>query len=182
MKTFPTRAFFPLALALLLSGTPACAAMIGFTLNATDNDDPSEFGLVIVQPIAPLFGVVDFSAQIEGMLTDASGDGVAANLAPSYLSIFGFLLNDIEIFSDPLGGVSSSFGPLLYGGTYDCGLAGCSNMSTRVNFLGSGGGDQYSFTASFQVTEASVPEPGTIGLILLALAGLGAVRWLRSPH
>lgn len=162
---------------------PAGAGSLSYSLGVTDLGAPTAFQFSFATPIAPLFGLVSFEATISGTLTNASGPLISAAPISPATSIFRFSIDSTEVFADPLGTIFSSFGPITYTGSYDCGVVGCSLLQASAGFLASGDNDQYSLAASWTVTEGvpgEIPEPATLGLLTLALAGLGWSRRRRQ--
>lgn len=170
-------ALLPATLALVLMGSPVQAAPITLGTADVDFGPPSSFFFAIAAPLDPgLTGLVSFTGTIDGTLADATGDGMAAYVVPPSTSLVAFSIDGTEVYTDPLGDVTASFGPLSFSGTYDGGVVGCTMGRIDLGFLGTGGGDQYSFSAVFEVTPLVVPEPATTGLVGITLAGLVLTR------
>ena len=100
--------------------------------------------------------------------------------APNILGVLEAQLNGTSIDGIGTGASFSSggsfvYGPLAAAGTFDCsGIGGCTAMSTRLAFLGSGGSDAYSYTGRFEIT--AVPVPAAVWLFGSALGLTGVMR------
>lgn len=166
--------------ATLIGGSPASAQSLSYAIGIEDFGAPSNISIVFGTPIIPLFGLVSYTITLEGTLTDATNGISATPIAPD-TSIFSFYSGGAEVFSDPLGAIAASFGPVSYTGTFDCGVVGCGTMQANIDFAGTGGGDTYIFAGSFAfdpLPPVGVPEPGTLALFGLALGAAFAGRGL----
>jgi len=166
--------------AALIGGLPASAQSLSYAITIYDFLQPSNISIVFGTPIIPLFGLVSYTITIEGTLTDVTNGISATPIAPD-TSIFSFYSGGAEVFSDPLGAIAASFGPVSYTGTFDCGVAGCATMYAHIDFAGTGGGDSYLLAGSFAFAPLppnGVPEPGTLALLGLALGAAVAGRGL----
>jgi hypothetical protein len=153
-------------------GASAQAAVISPSLSFTDLGEPSAFSFSLFTPIAPLTGLVSWSADVTGTLTDFTGEGVSA--APLGASLFEFLIGGTVVGIDDLGTVTSSFAD-TYSGIFDCGI-GCSTLSLAIHFTGSGNGDSYAISTTLNAVAATVPEPGILALLAVGLACLAFRR------
>jgi hypothetical protein len=170
-------------LTLLLMGSlwvaaPAHAApgdvIVGF-VRISDFDTPSPFSFSFTFPTT-LTGLVSWSANVSGTLTDFTADGISA--APLGGSIFGFLIGGTVVGTDDLGTVSSSFAD-NYSGIFDC-VSGCLTLGLDIHFMGSGGGDVYGMLSGLNVVAAVIPEPGVLVLLVIGLACLAFRRRKRA--
>ncbi len=156
---------------------------LNFAVGFVDSGAASIFTVVFSSPIAPtITGLANYTLDLAGSFSNGSPNngGSLAMAAPNTLGVLEAQLNGTSI--DGIGTaasfaalVSSVYGPFGSSGTFDCsGLGGCTTMSTRLAFLGSGGSDAYSYTGRFEIT--AVPVPAAVWLFGSALGLMGVMR------
>jgi hypothetical protein len=153
--------------------TPVHADIINFNFGANNGSaNPVNFGFTFTIPTG-LSGLVSYSGTLGATLSDPTGGPVSVS------PIGGFfmqgLIHGVGVDNDSVGPITSGFGPLtVFSGTFDCG-AGCVSLSALVNFTLSAG-DFAGFAGAFEVVPATVPEPGTLILLVIGLVGLTFAR------
>ena len=159
---------------------------VNFAVGVVDSGAPSTFTFTFSTPVAPtISGPVNYTLDLAGSFTNGSPNngGSLSMAAPNTLGVLEARFNGTTSI-DGIGGTgttgfgsggSSVYGPFASSGTYDCsGLGGCTSMTARLSFTGSGGSDAYNFTGRFEIIP--VPVPAAVWLFGSAVGLLGWVR------
>jgi hypothetical protein len=155
---------------------------VNFGFGIVDSGAASIFSFAFSSPVAPtIYGLVNYTLDLAGSFSNGSPNngGSISMASPNTLGILEGILNATAIdgigtAASFLSGGSSTYGPFASSGTYDCGMAGCTLLGTRLSFLGSGGSDAYSFTGRFEITP--VPVPAAVWMFGSAIGLLGVMR------
>ena len=161
---------------------PAVAASLVAAVGVVDFGAPSAFIFAFSNAIPPLNAPVQATLSLTGIMTDDGGDGVS--MTPSSLatlvegsleSVFvlglgsGFSVSDADSDQGTTLAFNISSTVLFAGGAppYE-------SMEINLAFTGSGGGDIYALTMTYEVVPASgVPEPATFTLVAAGVVALG---------
>jgi hypothetical protein len=136
----------------------------------------SNFNFLWSLPIVPTVGPVTLKLTLGGSCTDNDRNGCSAtpNLASGFLAdglLDGLVkVSGGSVFSGPAGG-SGSFASTIF--TVNLPAGPYSNLGLNLGFLGSGGGDAFSYTLGVEVVNATVAEPASLALAALAFGAAG---------
>lgn len=159
---------------------------INLLLNFTNlSSSPVDITITVSMLTVPTGPPSLAGGSVESTLTDGGHDGVELSNNGND-PLYSALVNggSFRTLSDSPFSYTSSFAPLTYGwpGITDPGPGSAvSSMSLALQFRLTGGGDQAMTFATFDIEpsdQSIVPEPGTICLVTMGLAGL-AGRHLR---
>jgi hypothetical protein len=165
--------------------------MITFASSVQDFGAPSPFSFSYVLPLAPLVYNPSFVEDSIGGSVAGSNVAVTALAPPAGIPVDGDSINEVQVFtlSDDNGVTWKNVGLDLMPDTSVPGLGGSTgaynegpiqtiaggpwtHMRADINFSLTGGSDIFSFGGAKRL----VPEPGTFGLLLLAVAACSIGR------
>ncbi|MEZ5587103.1 MAG: hypothetical protein R3E46_08550 [Sedimenticolaceae bacterium] len=161
------------------------------SISAIDFGAPTTFGFTFTSPFAPTApagAMLNSMATLTGTLSDADGgDGaVSATAFLASSTIMQTLVQGVPVTavgptasSNVGAGGTLGYGPHSASMAFTCPATGCDNFGIQLAFTGAGGGDQYQFTATHELTPAQgVPAPIPLMLIGFGLLGMGGARRL----
>ncbi len=165
--------------------------VLDFALSVTDFGAPSAFSFSFFMPVPALVGPFGTAGSISGSITDTNGDG--ASIAseggnPVYTASingtqFQTLMNDPFSFSSGVPFASTPI-PAQSFGVPGLSVPGpnvvLNSMAIDIHFTTSGGGDVAALTGNFVVEPIVVPEPASMTLLGLGLAGVVIRRFRRN--
>lgn len=175
--------FLPMLIVLALFSSGAIAGVIASlpsSVTVVDFGSPTHFSFSSSSPVGPLTVLYKSDFTIDGTLTDANQDLADISAMKNlYAALARATINGsaiLDVGPDALQG--GAYGPFSISTIIDAGNFGGSiaSFGLDLSFLGSGEGDQYTFTVTHTISSLDVPEPATLALFALGFAGLRLAR------